>query len=59
LAQAVKAEFPDIEIAGNAGGEYRTGAFEVTLDGKMLFSHFEQGRFPDSADIVRMVREDS
>ncbi len=55
----MKAEFPDIEIAGNEGGKYRTGAFEVTLDGKMLFSHFKQGRFPDNADIVRMVRENS
>ncbi len=55
----MKAAFPDIEIAGNEGGNYRTGAFEVTLDGKLLFSHFEQGSFPDSADIVRLIGENS
>jgi len=59
LAQALRAEFPELEIVGNEGGKYRTGAFEVTLDGMLLFSYFEQGSFPESADILKMVKENS
>ena len=59
MAQALKAEFPGLEIAENEGGNYRIGAFEVTFDGKLLFSHFEQGGFPESGDIVAKIRENS
>ncbi len=57
MAQALKKEFPDLEIAGNEGGNYRIGSFEVTLDGKHLYSKLEKHAFPGDADIVRMVGE--
>lgn len=57
MAQALKKEFPDLEIAGNEDGNYRVGAFEVTLDGELLYSMFEKHSFPDDADIVKKVRE--
>jgi selT/selW/selH-like putative selenoprotein len=32
------------------------GAFEVVLDGKLLFSKHEAGRFPDADEIVQAIR---
>ena len=55
----LRAEFPDLEIIGNEGGKYRIGAFEVTFDGMLLFSYFEQGSFPESGDILKLVKENS
>ena len=57
MAQALKKEFPDLEIAGNEDGNYRIGAFEVTLDGEHLYSKLEKHAFPDDAEVVRMVGE--
>jgi selenoprotein W-related protein len=33
------------------------GMFEVRVDGKMLWSRKEQGRFPDIAELKRLVRD--
>jgi selT/selW/selH-like putative selenoprotein len=57
LAQALKKEFPDLEIIGNEDGNFRIGSFEVTLDGKLLYSKLEKHAFPEDADIVKMVGE--
>ncbi len=57
MAQALKKEFPDLEIAGNEDGNYRVGAFEITLDGEFLYSKLEKHSFPDDAGIVKKVRE--
>jgi selT/selW/selH-like putative selenoprotein len=32
------------------------GVFDVTVDGKLLFSKHSMGRFPDDAEIVRAIR---
>ena len=32
------------------------GRFEVSLDGKMLFSKKQQGRFPENAEILGMLK---
>ncbi|MBT4093542.1 MAG: SelT/SelW/SelH family protein [Nitrospinaceae bacterium] len=53
----MKAAYPGIEIVGNEDGKSRIGAFEVALDGKLVFSHLEQGTWPESADIIRMIGE--
>ena len=29
----------------------RSGAFEITIDGKQIFSKFENGRFPSDSDV--------
>ena len=39
-----------INISGN-DSEPRTGSFEVTINGKIIFSKFENGRFPDDLEI--------
>ena len=31
--------------------------FDVAVDGKMIFSKFEQGRFPQSDEIISLIRE--
>jgi len=40
----------DVELA-----EGRTGAFEVTVDGRLAFSKKALGRFPDDAEIDAMA----
>jgi selenoprotein W-related protein len=32
------------------------GVFEITADGKRVFSKKELGRFPDEGEIVRLLR---
>ena len=34
------------------------GQFEVVLDGNMLFSKKQQGRFPDAQEIVQLIPVD-
>ncbi len=42
----------DIELV--AGGN---GVFDISLDGKMIYSKFEQGRFPQPDDIIKLIKE--
>ena len=35
----------------------RSGAFEVRLDGETLFSRGAAGRFPEAAELKRLVRD--
>jgi selenoprotein W-related protein len=32
------------------------GVFDVTVDGKIIFSKFEQGRFPQTDEIINLIR---
>ena len=32
------------------------GIFDVTVDGKMVFSKFKIGRFPESGEVVEKIR---
>ncbi len=32
------------------------GAFEVTVDGDLIYSKLETGAFPEDAEIVRMLK---
>ena len=41
----------DSTLTRGSGGE-----FEVTLDGRLVFSKKQAGRSPTAADIVRLVR---
>lgn len=40
------------EIELIAGGN---GIFDVSLDGKLIFSKFDRGRFPQPDDIIKLV----
>lgn len=33
------------------------GKFEVTLDGKLVFSKLEQDRFPSNAEIIELIEK--
>jgi len=53
----LKKRFPDLEIAGNEGGRFRVGAFELTLDGELLWSKLDSGAFPTEAEALALLRE--
>ncbi len=53
----MKKRFPDLEIAGNEGGRFRVGAFELTLDGELLWSKLDSGAFPTEAEALALLRE--
>jgi selenoprotein W-related protein len=33
------------------------GVFEITVDGDLIFSKIEQGRFPEDEEILALLRE--
>ncbi|XP_005139838.1 migration and invasion enhancer 1 [Melopsittacus undulatus] len=53
LASAVREEYPDIEIESRLGG---TGAFEIEINGTLVFSKLENGGFPYEKDLIEAIR---
>eukprot|EP00897_Mesotaenium_endlicherianum_P009146 jgi/Mesen1/825/ME000111S10969 len=48
--------FPELAVVGNpANITPRDGAFEVTLDGKVLFSRLQVNRLPASDEILGAI----
>ena len=52
------------ELAKNLGAEVEliagsNGIFDVTVGGKMIFSKFEQGRFPQADEIISLIRKNN
>ncbi|XP_060637051.1 migration and invasion enhancer 1 [Anolis sagrei] len=54
LANAVKEEYPDVEIDSRLGG---TGAFEIEINGQLVFSKLENGGFPYEKDLIEAIRK--
>ena len=49
------------ELKKNLGAEIEliagsNGIFDITVDGRMIYSKFEQGRFPQSQEIINRIR---
>jgi selenoprotein W-related protein len=49
------------ELEKNLGAEVEliagaNGIFDVTVDGRMIFSKSEQGRFPQTDEIVSLIQ---
>ena len=49
------------ELHKNLGAEVElvagsNGIYDVTVDGKMIFSKFEQGRFPKTDEIISLIK---
>ena len=44
----------DAEIELIAGSN---GIFDVSVDGAMIYSKFEEGRFPQPAEIIKLVKD--
>ena len=48
------------ELKNNLGAEIEliagsNGIFDISLNGKMIFSKFEQGRFPQPDEIIKLI----
>ncbi|KAM3922137.1 migration and invasion enhancer 1 [Leptodactylus fuscus] len=54
LASAVLEEFPDVCIDSRPGG---TGAFEIEINGQLVFSKLELGGFPHEKDLMMAIRK--
>ncbi|OCT89633.1 hypothetical protein XELAEV_18018251mg, partial [Xenopus laevis] len=52
LASELKKHVPEAVITGGVG---RTGSFEITVNGDLIFSKLECGGFPYGEDIVEIV----
>lgn len=53
LGDELKKKF-EAEIELVAGSN---GVFDVSLDGNMIYSKFEEGRFPQTDNIVERIKE--
>ena len=42
----------DVELIAGSGGVY-----DVTLDGRMIFSKARQGRFPEQGEIDHIIKQ--
>ena len=54
LGDILKKNF-DLDIELVAGSN---GIFDVSLDGKMIYSKSEQRRFPQPAEIIKLIEEE-
>ena len=52
MGDEIKKEI-DAEIELVAGGG---GVFDISMDGRMIFSKFEQGRYPQPDEIISLIR---
>ena len=50
VSKKIKNIMPNAQVIGNTKTP-RNGAFEVTIDGKLVYSKFQTGNFPKSEDI--------
>jgi len=52
MGDGLKKKFgADIELVAGSGG-----VFDISVDGKMIFSKFEKGRFPQLEDIIGLIK---
>ena len=53
MGDELKKEFAaEINFIAGAGGVY-----DISVNGKMLFSKFEKGRFPESGEIADLIKK--
>jgi selenoprotein W-related protein len=52
LAKALKQKMTELTIA-----PFADGRFEVTVDGKKVWSKLETGEFPDEATLVAKIKK--
>jgi len=50
VSKEIKKIIPNADVMGNSKPP-RNGAFEVTLNEKLIYSKFQTGNFPNSEDI--------
>ena len=42
----------DIELVAGSNG-----IFDITVDGRIIFSKFKQGRFPQADEVISLIQE--
>jgi selenoprotein W-related protein len=53
MGDELKKEFgEEIELVAGGGG-----VFDISVDGNMIFSKFEKGRFPQLEEIISLIKE--
>nr|XP_027211612.1 migration and invasion enhancer 1-like [Penaeus vannamei] len=53
LARVIRSKVPQAEVVGAVG---RRSAFEVAIDGKLIFSKLSRGKFPDFEEVAEAVK---
>jgi len=56
LKSAILKAVPEAEITGVVG---RKTAFEITLNGKVIYSKLKTGNMPEENDIVEMIKKEA
>ncbi len=51
VSKEIKKNMPSAKVTGNSNPP-RSGAFEVTIDGELIYSKFQTGSFPKEKDIA-------
>ena len=51
VSKEIKKIIPKIQVDGNIKPP-RSGAFEITIDGNLVYSKFQTGNFPEKDDII-------
>lgn len=53
MKATLEKEIPDVEVELIKSGG---GAFEVSVDGKKIFSKLDLGRFPEHSEIIEKLK---
>ena len=56
VSKDIKELFPNSEIVGNKN-EPRSGSFEITLNGKLVYSRFETNAFPSKIELKELLND--
>ena len=54
VSKIINKNFPSINVIGNETSP-RSGAFEITFNGKLVYSKFETNKFPTEEEIISIL----
>jgi selT/selW/selH-like putative selenoprotein len=52
LKAQIEKKFPDVAVSLIEGGR---GIFDIKADGKLIYSKYQTGQFPDHDEILQML----
>ena len=55
MSKIIKNLNPQVQVIGNESPP-RSGAFEVSKNGELIFSKFDKGSFPDESTIKNWIK---
>ena len=56
VSKEIKELFPNANIEGNKG-DPRSGAFEITLNGDLIYSRFRTNSFPSKTELKELLND--